>query len=310
MAREEYYSQSKVKCWRRCHKSYDYRYGQGLVRRTAPVALLRGTVLHAMMEANILGQDPMVPLGEYAETYSKLWGEEKEQYPSPEELVSIVNRYNRHWEDDGLTYGDRAEIEVVTTHRGLKFKGIIDALPDDRQDRRWLCDHKTHKILPDENARFSDIQTVLYYWAGRKEGLKVDGILWDYLRTKPPTIPEQLKSGGLSKRANIDSDYETYMGRILELNLDPRDYSDILEKVKKNVFFQRVYLPKPSEDLITNVVEEFFDTAHEIENSTSKARNITRDCKSCTFFPVCSEEVRGLDSSYTRKQLYTLREPK
>jgi len=270
--------------------------------------MLRGTVLHAMMEANILGKDPMVPLGAYSEAYSKLWAEEAEQYPAPEELVSIIHRYNRHWTNDGLTYGDRAELEVMTEYRGLKFKGIIDAMPDDTQGRRWLCDHKTHKTLPDENARFADIQTVLYYWAARDTGLKVDGILWDYLRTKPPAIPEQLKAGGLTKRANIDTDRATYLGRINELGLNPQDYADILAKIDKNVFFQRVYLPKPAEELIINVVEEFFDTAHEIENSTSKARNLTFNCSTCTYYPICSAEVRGLDSSYIRKQLYMLRE--
>lgn len=310
MSREEYYSQSKIKTWRRCHAAYDYRYGQGLIRRTAPVAMLRGTVLHAMMEAAILGKDPKVPLAGYAESYSKLWGEEAEQYPSPEELLSLINRYFLHWVDDGLVYGDRAELTVMTEHRGLKFKGIIDAMPDDQQGRRWLCDHKTHKTLPDENARFADIQTVLYYWAARDTGLKVDGVMWDYLRTKPPAIPEQLKAGGLTKRANIDTDRATYMSRIVELNLNPADYADILAKIDKNVFFQRVYLPKPSETLITNVVEEFFDTAHEIENSTSKARNLAFNCSSCTYFQICSAEVRGLDSSYIRKQLFTIREAK
>jgi hypothetical protein len=310
MVREKYYSQSKIKTWRRCHKAYDYRYGQGLVRRTAPVALLRGTTLHAMLEANIKGEDWTIPLGVYAEQYGKLWAEEAEQYPHPDELKGIYERYQRHWANDGLTYDGRAEVELIVEHRGIIFKGIIDAFPKDKQDRIWLSDHKTHKILPDEHTRFSDIQTVLYYWMAKQEKLQVDGILWDYLRTKPPAIPEVLKSGGLSKRSNIDTDRATYEAEIKKHRLNPADYQDILAKVDRNVFFQRIYLPNPAADLIHNVVTEAFDTAIEIENSTSTCRNMTRDCKSCTFYPICSAEVRGIDSSFIRKQLFTLREEK
>lgn len=310
MSAQEYYSQSKVKSWRRCPKAFDYKYNQSLVRRTSPVALIRGTTLHAMLEAHILGEDYKVPLKAYADVYGKLWDEEREGYPTPDELESIYHRYHNHWKADGLDYGRRTEIEVVAEHRGFKFKGIIDALPDDAEKRRWLCDHKTHKILPDEHARFSDIQTVLYFWAMRENSEHVDGILWDYIRTKPPAIPEQLVKGGLSKRKNIDTDADTYLAEIRRLGLNEEDYKDILAIVAKNTFFKRVYLPKPAETLITEVVRDFFDTCEEIANAKKYPRNMTRDCRSCSYYQVCSAEVRGLDSSFIRKQMYTLKEDK
>ena len=307
---EEYYSQSKIKTWRRCHKSYDYKYRQGLVRRSSPVALMRGVTIHGMLEAVIKGQDPMGALEEYREGYKKLWDEERENYPEPEVLESMFHRYQKHWANDGLDYGGRAEITVEAEHRGYKFKGIIDALPDDAHKRRWLCDHKTHRVLPDEHTRFSDIQTVLYYWAMRENGEKVDGILWDYIRTKPPAIPEMLKSGGLSKRKNIDTDADTYLAEIHRLKLNPADYADILAQVSKNTFFRRIYLPTPNEQLIQSVVGDFFDTVEEIANSKSCVRNMTRDCKSCSYYQLCSAEIRGLDSEFIRKQMYIVKQGK
>ncbi len=305
----DYFSQSKVKTWRNCQKSYDYKYLQGLQRRTNPVALLRGTTLHAMLEAQIRGTDWRAPLEDYRKVYSTLWGEEADGYPTPEELESIIIRYNKHWEKDGLDYGGRAEITVEAAFQGMKFKGIIDALPDDQHGRRWLDDHKTHKILPDEHTRFSDIQTVLYYWAMRENGTPVDGILWDYLRTKPPTAPEVLKNGSLSKRKNIDCDADTYLAAIHANGLDPKDYSDMLALTAKNTFFQRVYLPKPSETLIKEVVGDFFTTAKEITEHDGKrlTRNMSRDCKSCSYYQVCAAEVRGIDSEFLKKQLFTVR---
>lgn len=305
----KHYSQSEIKAWRRCQKSHEYKHIQELSRKTSPVALLRGTTLHAMLEANIKGEDWKPALQVYRETYDELWGEERENYPSPEELESIYTRYQQYYANDGLDYGGRAEVVITAEKDGIGFKGIIDALPDDSEGRRWLSDHKTHKVLPDEHTRFSDIQTVLYYWACRESGMKVDGILWDYLRTKPPSVPEVLKSGGLSKRANIDTDYETYLKAINDNGLNPDDYRDILEKVKGNTFFKRIKLPNPPNDLINSVVDDFFATAREIEEHGDKprVRNLTRDCKSCSYYQLCSAEVRGLDSSFIKKQMYTVR---
>lgn len=310
MSKEKAYSQSEIKAYRRCPKSHDYKYSQMLSRRTAPSALLRGTVLHSMLELHILGKDWREPLVEYRKTYNGLWAEERETYPSPEELEGIVLRYLKHWENDGLDYGGRTEVEIRAEHRGILFKGIIDALPDDSMGRRWLGDHKTHKVLPDEATRFSDIQTVLYYWAVRENGEAVDGILWDYIRTKPPAIPETLKSGGLSKRKNIDTDTTTYLAEIHKQGLDPKDYQDILAIVEKNndSFFKRIYLPRPNEKLIQSVVKDFFDTAEEIRDNRKQTRNMTRDCKSCTFYQLCSAEVRGLDSEFIRKQLFVVKD--
>lgn len=310
MAREEYYSHSKVKTWRRCHKSYDYKYTQGLVRRTSPSALLRGVVYHEMLDNRVMGKDPMEPLVEYEKTYRKLWTEEQGEYPSPDELRSLYHRYCKKWENDGLDYRGRSEIEVVVEYRGLKFKGILDKMPIDREGRVWIMDHKTHKVIPDEETRFSDLQTVLYHWAMECNGEKADGVLWDYIRTKPPAIPEVLKSGGLSQRANIDTDYDTYMQAILDNGLDPSDYGDILSRVKDKVFFKRVFLPHPSKDMVQSVVEDFFATAREIENSTCTARNMSRDCKSCSYYQLCQAEVRGLDGDFIKKQMFTTREEK
>ena len=306
----DYFSHSKIKTFRRCPKSFDYKYNQGLVRKVAPAALTRGVVFHEMLDAQVMGTDWRIPLNAYREVYKTLWDDEAADFPSPEQLESLFHRYQAHWKNDGLDYRGKSEIEISCEYRGMKFKGIIDKYPVDSEGRTWVMDHKTHRILPDEHTRFSDLQTVLYYWGMRENGDSPTGVLWDYIRTKPPAIPEQLKAGGLSKRANIDTDYETYMGEIRRLKLDPAPYADILEKTKKVTFFKRVPLPAPSEQLIQNVVSDFFDTAVEILEAKKYPRNMTRDCKSCTFYNLCSAEIRGLDSEFIRKQSFTVREAK
>lgn len=309
--RNEYYSHSKVKTWRTCHKLFDYKYEQGLVRKTSPVALLRGTVFHEMLDNRVLGKDPYEPLIGYGKIYDELWEEEKENYPSPGDLKSMYTRYVDRYKDEKLDYRGISEFEITCEYRGIVFKGIIDKLPQDNFGRVWVMDHKTHKVIPDENKRFSDLQTVMYSWCLEQNGTKTNGVLWDYIRTKLPAVPETLVKGGLSRRSNIDTDYDTYMGEIQRLGLNPEDYSDILEKVKKNAFFKRIFLPNPNSTLVTNIVGEFFSTAKEIENSTDKSRNMNHNCSSsCSYFQLCQAEVRGIDSDFIRKQMYTIREEK
>lgn len=306
---DETFSQSKIKTYRRCPKAYDYKYNQGLTRRASPATLARGIVIHDMLDARVMGKDPMERLEEYRKSYDLLWEDEAESYSTPDDILSLYTRYCKFWAGENLDYQGLSEIEVRAEYQGMMFKGIIDKLPKDPQGRVWVSDHKTHKIIPDEATRFSDIQTVLYFWARREEGHRVDGILWDYIRTKPPTVPALLKAGGLTRRKDTDCDYDTWMKAILDNKLDPKDYQVELERSKSKVFFQRMYLPKPGEDLIKEVVKDFFDTAREIKNAESFPRNMTRDCKSCFSYPICALEVRGMDSDLVRKQMFVCKIP-
>ena len=306
----EYYSQSRIKTYRRCPKAHEYRYVQGLTRRRSGPQLSRGVTLHELLDARALGK-PIEPiLKSYLKMYEELWDEEKEDYSSPDDLHSIYNRYCQKYQGEGLDYRQKSEIEVTASMGKRLFKGFIDKLPQDQMGRVWVCDHKSHKVIPDESARFSDIQTVLYFWAARENGEKVDGILWDYIRTKPPTVPELLKKGGLTRRKDLDSDYDTYLAAIKKHGLNPQDYQAELERCKSRVFFHRVYLPKPGEDLIREVVDDFFNTAIQIDRSLETGvapRNMTRDCKSCSYYSICSLEVRGMDTDLVRKQMYIQR---
>lgn len=306
----DYYSQSRIKTYRRCPKAHDYRYLQGLTRRTSGPQLSRGVTIHEFLDARALGQDPLPLLEKYKKMYNELWEEEQQEYSSPDELWGLYQRYCKKYENDTLNYRNRSEIEITARYNGRLFKGFIDKLPEDQMGRVWVCDHKTHKIIPDEAARFSDIQTILYFWAARENGEKVDGVLWDYIRTKPPTVPELLKKGGLTRRKDLDCDYDTFLKAVRDNNLNPADYQVELERCKTKVFFQRVFLPKPGEELIQQVVTDFFDTAIQIDRSIETGcapRNMTRECKSCSYYPICSLEVRGMDTDLVRKQMYTLK---
>jgi hypothetical protein len=323
-------SQSTIKNWRRCHKLYDYRFVQ-LIRHRKPILqLIRGTMLGKCFDAFALERmDPKKfpanvdkVLAPYEKEYGKLFAEEKEHYgPIIDEVKRIVTKYKALYANDGLTYpappggsnlgSDPFELPIrVDLAPGIVFTGHIDKMPYDKQGRVWDMDHKSHKKIPDHEDRFRDLQQVFYMWAMPLSGYpKPTGVIWDYVRTKPPTIPEELKAGGLSQRKDIDTTWEVYLGEITRLKLNVRDYKkmqDILKPRGEMDFFQRVQLPTPSKDLINNVVADAQTTAVEIKRlgGVDKTRTIDMTCKRCEYYNLCQTEFRGLDAAFIRKSEY------
>lgn len=307
---------SKIKTYRRCPQAYHYRYNEGLRRKRPAKPLITGRILHEMIEARIGKQDPLAILAEYEKKYRVLFREEQEMFGETfiPDLKRIFEGYEKHYANEELKYESSEEFIATNLTKEIRFIGYIDNRAVDKNNRRWLVERKTHRSIPDEDRRFSDLQTVLYLWAFNREksAMKIDGVAWDYLRTKAPAIPEELKKGGITQRKDIDTDYDTYMGRIKALNLDPSEYAEILKRLKdqENPFFRRVFLPSPPRVLVDQVVEDMRKTAIVINRLSKSAvyRNMTQDCSSmCEFYAVCQADLRGLDGKYVRKADYEVK---
>lgn len=311
-------SWSRLKLWRRCHKAYDYRYNQRLARKKPSVPLIRGTILGEMINAMAVKGSKVTPesvLEKYYRKYRKLFKQEREIYGDLiDECRRIFEGYRKFWKDDPLIFERTEALVTVDLSPDIRFIGYIDKIARDKRDMRWVLDHKSHRSLPNEEVRFSDLQTVFYVWAWNTQYPResVSGIVWDYLRTKPPTIPEVLKDGSLSQRKNMDTDYDTYMRAIRENNLDPKDYRETLKRLEgsESHFYRRVPLPHPPQSMIDQIVKEARDTATEIMElgEVLHDRNMGKDCAWCDFRDICQAELRGLDADFIRKAHYTIRE--
>lgn len=317
-------SQGTIKTWRRCRNKYYYAYIELIEPRRPKLAPLRGTMIGKVLDAMALKRlrknapDWRKALEPFAKQYGELFFEERELYGDPiGDVTKIMERYERVYQNDGLTYKpmgkhkDPYEFPIrVSIASGIDFVGHLDKMPTDKQDRVWDMDHKSHKNIPDPEDRFRDLQQVFYQWAMPLSGYpKPAGVIWDYIRTKPPTIPETLKKGGVTQRQNIDTDFETYFGELQRLKLDPRPYSEILAKLKARGwmdFFQRTPLPHPAKELVDNVVAEAIQSAVEIKaiGGVSRVRTIDRTCKQCEYLTICQAELRGLDADFIRKSEY------
>ncbi len=320
-------SYSEVSSFRRCQKAWEFRYKQGLKRQRKHMRLFKGEILHEMLNAYVnaklvkgfIGDDPWDVLAGYAEKFKDYFEEEKEHYGDIiADCGEIFEGYLRRYRHDVLRY-EKSEVPVYFDISGLKlrFAGFIDKIAVDAQDRRWIVDHKFMQSIPTAEDRFSELQLLLYVWGLGQSNpeIEIDGVLWDYARSKAPTKPEVLKAGGLTQRKNLDCDAYTYMRTISENKLDPNDYVEMLKHLegKDNSFFERVYLPKPTDAMVKEVVGDFLETAKEIKVKRGKTARCTHsmspfNCNTCEFRSLCEAEVRGHDTDFVIKADYIQRE--
>lgn len=311
-------SQSKIKKWRHCRKAWSYRYIDEIEPKKKKKPLLYGSIVHEMIEAKLNGKDAFAPLEKAAKEYGKMMKEELEHYGDIiGEIRSVMTNYFEYWKKDPLKYikskksGNYSEHKFqVQLHDNIYMQGTLDAVAKDKVGRVWLMDHKTTKKIPEDGWRYYDIQSAIYVKFAKALGFpEIDGVVWNYIRKKPPTVPDLLKSGELSKRSNIDTTWPVYLQAIKDNKLDPDDYKDMQEQLKGKEanFFFRTYMPI-NKDVVENIVNEAIMTAHEMDElqdePTSHTRNLGYHCTYCPYFTLCQAELRNLDAKTVRKMDY------
>lgn len=124
----------------------------------------------------------------------------------------------------------------------IHLVGRLDMLVEDFYGRIWLLDHKTSKDKLDPEHLLMDDQMTIYIWAVQQIlGKPIEGAYYNVLRKKLPTIPKELKAGGLSQDKSMDTTLEVYMAEIEKLGLDPADYTKMIDILsnKPSTFQQR-----------------------------------------------------------------------
>jgi hypothetical protein len=222
-----------------------------------------------------------------------------------------MRSYVYQWkaEDANLDVIDaEGEVEVPLPHgHTLVFR--FDLIVED-EFGRWLVEHKSHRTIPSDDYRFLDVQTKRYVWGLNKVGTygEITGILWNYLRTTPPTIPQIRKSDGAISSRKINTDYLTFAETIKKNRLDPDDYEDVLSRLKlRNDFFKRDRVPAPKK-VVDRLVREAVFIADEIEKGVTPVRSIERACDWCSFKDACIASLYGGDEEMILKNKFHVRE--
>lgn len=308
-------NQSKVKGWRNCRQAYHYKYVEQIVPKRSPRPLKFGGIVHNMIEAHARGDDPFELLEDVAKKQGKLFRSEIEHYGNiVEDVHDIMADYFAHWGEKSLTYvrfqkRSAEHLFAVDIADGITFKGKIDAFVKTPNKLRWLMEHKTWgNSIPNEDERWRNVQSPVYTRAVQLMGWPaVDGVCWDYIRSKPPTRPQMLKNGKPSKKA-----LDTIPTRIVrwadewkaEHGTRP-DTKALVASATKNRgrYFQRIFTPTKS-DIVDKVFADFVETSLEMRDAhgRSKAKNIGRHCSWCSYESLCRAELRGGDVDYLKER--------
>jgi hypothetical protein len=200
------------------------------------------------------------------------------------------------------------------------FKGRLDLLVEDHEyGGLWIWDAKWVRRIPDVDDRMMSPQALLYAWALRKLGYDIRGFVYNYGRTKAPTVPRVLQrpAGMLSQAKNMDTDFFTYASAIRDAHgkrwkhYARTAYKDTLIRLKHRdqLWFRRERVPVEN-DRIKRALTEFLVSVKQIERRAPKdkaPRSYYYTCPMhCDYHDLCITEFKGLDITPLIRDRYEL----
>lgn len=315
-----YISQSKANDWLMCRRKYHFRNVEHLKPKVAARPLKFGGIVHDMVEAVSKGEDEFKVLEEKATVNRKLFEAEREMYGEiVSDITYVMRAYRAYWKNDPFKFvkfkNKRAEhpFEIEITSE-ITAKGKMDGFVK-MKSFNWLLENKTHKSFPGADERWRNLQSAVYLRVGEMIGApKLQGTVWNYIRSKPPTKPKMLKGGGLSV-AQIDTLPEVVMEVINENKLNPRDYAPFIKAQVDNLpsWFQRVYMPI-NKKVVKSVFSDFVTVAREMADYYDKnptkppVRTIGRHCSWCAYEKICRAQMQGNDVEFLLEHEYAVDE--
>lgn len=262
-------SVTELYSFRECHRSWYLGYVRKLDTKIEPFRYWFGTGLHAALQAYhmpggtledaLKAYDTWYKVAEKsaAEGYGMLWEGAKQEYFNAYDLTrKMLHNYDSFhraqaevWEPIAVEQRVWVPILHPKTRRALPGKPRLTARFDFlgyRGQRRSdtlakrgvvIVDHKSASQQPAATGRDLDLDDQLtgyayVYW--RLTGELPDEIVYNTLIKRAPGPPELIRGGTQpSKAKDQPTTYGMYMETLNELGLDPRNYLDVLDNLKR-----------------------------------------------------------------------------
>ena len=308
--------------FKECRRRYRYQCVDRITSREEKAdALWFGSASHHAMAR--LGEKQMhtkyLPLSKAIEIAQVGWYEFRQNTRSEPDTdveylaTEMLKRYQeRYFEEDQdkKVLAVEVPIELEFKELGVTLVATIDQIVEWR-NHKWGKDFKNLKNLTDPKVLEMDDQMTAYMWVLRKAGYNVRGMIYDQLRKKLPSEPDLLqpdKSGRvkLSRRADLDTTYNTYLSCIKRYGLDKEDYVEYLEtlKDKPDTFFRREIVTRNERELNLfelNLMAELRDmTSPDLVYYPSPGER----CKYCPFQLICKCENEGGDTGLLKETYF------
>lgn len=310
-------SQSKVKSYRACRRQFYNKFVLGLMKKKIKRPFMFGTIVHNICEAQFEREDWEEVLNKIELEKGAYFRKEREMYGNIiQDIHFIMMDYFDYYEEHQNAVrpikhdGRRSEHEFrIELEKGLWFTGKIDAVVKSRK-MRWVMEHKTFSRMPSEDERWRSVQAAVYFRALEEMGFdSIDGVLWDYVSSKPLNVPGELtKTGKVSQRA-IDSLPSRINAWLKEEGHKRKDFAKMLSDAEANRRNRFIRLYSPVKRPVVNMIwADFVDTSREIRDfyGKKKDQNIGRQCSWCDYQALCKAEATGSDVDWLIEREYTV----
>lgn len=309
-------SQSKVKTFRKCHRSYHNRYVEKLRRKRVKRPLMFGRVVHEMLDAHANADDPFQVLDQINLRDQKMFAAERDEYGDLiTDIRLIMTDYFNYWSDRDMTYirknkrsaEHEFEIEIFPN---VIWNGKIDAMGKTPNKLKWLVENKTFTRMPGEDERWRNLQSATYLRAVDMLGWpSMDGTCWNYIRSKSPPRPGILQDGTISRK-KLDTLPSAVLEVINENDLEEEYYREFIASLDSGLadWFTRIHTPV-SRSVVDKVFADFEETIRQMIDNHGKVKSmcIDRHCGWCDYEPLCRAELQGSDVDFIREREYTVK---
>lgn len=286
-----------------------------------PDPLSFGTAIHAGLESYYSGQSEEEVLGSfsgtlYSEVYFEGWGDEDEAAfeDNKEKGLGILRHY--------MTWApNNDDFEVVWVEKpyviplidGYDYGFKPDGLVKDKHGRYWILEHKTAaKIYDHYDHLLTDDQAGRYLWGLQEaEGIKLEGIIYTFIRKDAPKPLKVLKNGFFSMDKRQNTTYDIAKAQITQkFGKVPESYDDFLEYLRiGNKFFHREPVRRNQTE-ITLIGASLKVEVEEMVNAPKIYRSPSQwNCSTCPFLNACVEKWSGNDPILILEGNFRQREP-
>lgn len=318
-------TQSMLKTFRRCPKQAEYKYYRRLKPKSIGRPLTFGKWMHSLYEAYYKGEDWELVHAKLSSDFSKLFDEEKDKLGDlPRDCARLMRAYIWHYKAHSWDVLGVEEMLEAKLPNGSLLRIKYDMLVED-EFGTWLVDHKNFKTFPSFDDRLRDAQSSLYLWAARQMGIPAQGFIWNYVRSKPMTIPTPILNGSrLSLTTMRNCDFPTALQAVKDAGLDQKNYRDWLlslkgqrydpNKPQTSEFFQRYTLEKDDE-MLDRVIKEYYHSSlrmhdYDFSNPDTVERIVDRSCNfMCSFKSLCQTELVGGNTELMLRKDFGLEDP-
>lgn len=245
-------SVSEIDSFLRCRRAWDLTSNsrQSLRHKTTPkMFFVVGSGVHAAIEAQADGEDPLVGFERFVESEresrrkayesavgSSPWAIEVEDFESSVLLArQLVSQYFAHYgaenplESHGLKYVATEVPFSIPLGDGTNFVGTFDAVATDiaTESKFFLVENKTAGRKPKMEDFWRRNQPIGYAWAFRElTGETPAGILYNGILKQLIKEPKVLKSGALSTDKSALVTYQSFMQALIAGGYDLKKYVD------------------------------------------------------------------------------------